>query len=286
MNLLDKLERRFGRFAIVGLMRYVVLIRLIGAAVGIIAPGVYEAFLCLDASAILHGQVWRLLTFVLYPELGSSAQLMNGGLLLNAFFLAIELWLYYWMGSTLERVWGSFRFNLFYFSGLILNIIAMFCLSLSVNQAAFLGLDCLDRSLFLGFAVVFPEAEVLLMFLIPVKVKWLGYVYGIYLTYQVFSYATVAPVRSVAIVVSMANFIIFYVLYRRNQRGGGMRQRRKKRELYRQIHVQQSGTRHRCAICNRTEEDDENLEFRYCSKCAGNREYCQDHLFTHEHVKF
>ena len=43
-------------------------------------------------------------------------------------------------------------------------------------------------------------------------------------------------------------------------------------------------THHKCAVCGRTEKDDPNLEFRYCSKCEGNLEYCMDHLYTHKHV--
>ena len=62
------------------------------------------------------------------------------------------------------------------------------------------------------------------------------------------------------------------------------RQYRQQVNRARQNQTYQNGARHKCAVCGRTELDDPNLTFRYCSKCSGNKEYCQDHLFTHKHM--
>ncbi|NMB44220.1 MAG: rhomboid family intramembrane serine protease, partial [Clostridiales bacterium] len=119
MKLLDKLERRFGKYAINNLIFYVIILYVLGFVISTISPGLYRQFLMLDVEKVLQGQVWRLFTFIIQPT-GNS----------NVFFLFIELYLYYMIGNALENVWGSFRFNLYYFSGVIFNIIAIFVLYL------------------------------------------------------------------------------------------------------------------------------------------------------------
>ena len=97
--------------------------------------------------------------------------------------------------------------------------------------------------------------------------------------------------NAVAAAVSILNFVIFF-LGSRHMRPYSPKQMKRKREYQhkmrraeRPVNQYPGGAKHKCAVCGRTELDDPNLEFRYCSKCNGNYEYCQDHLFTHEHVK-
>ena len=123
------------------------------------------------------------------------------------------------------------------------------------------------------------------MFVIPIKMKWIGIAYGVFLGYElVVNILAGAYPTVVMIVMSLLNFIIFFFTSRKKVRI--TRKQMKQRVVYRaKVNRANANTRHKCAICGRTEADGENLEFRYCSKCEGNYEYCQDHLFTHTHVK-
>ena len=139
----------------------------------------------------------------------------------------------------------------------------------------------INMSIFLAYAATFPEMQVLLMFIIPIKVKWLGIVYGAML---VFECLTGGIVTWFVIGSSLLNFLVFF-LTSRNHIHMSPRQMKRRQEFKRQTHSAPGITKHKCAVCGRTEKDDPTLEFRFCSKCYGNYEYCQYHLYTHEHIK-
>jgi hypothetical protein len=141
----------------------------------------------------------------------------------------------------------------------------------------------LNESLFLAFACTFPEMQFLLIF-IPIRAKYLGMMYGALLVY---SFLTGGIIAKIEIVVSMLNFIIFFFSTRNFKRYSPheIHRRQQFKSQMRQPRPGSGITKHKCAICGRTELDDPNLEFRFCSKCDGNYEYCSDHLFTHQHVK-
>ena len=138
-------------------------------------------------------------------------------------------------------------------------------------------------SIFLAFALTYPDMEVMLYFLIPIKMKWMGLVYGFFI---VLSMVQGNWADRISIVMSLLNFVIFFLMSR-NIRRFSPKEVHRRNEFKRNVQkVQPKGmARHKCAICGRTEEDGAHLEFRFCSKCEGNYEYCQDHLFTHQHVK-
>lgn len=280
---LNRLERKFGRYSIIGLMKYIVIIDLIGAILGIINPMIYYQYLSLDFGEILHGQVWRLITFIFAPSLTSQSFLNP----INVLFFAINVYLYYWIGNSLENAWGSFRFNLYYLSGILLDILASAVIYIAWGQSLASGLGYINQALFLAFAVLYPNVQLLLFFIIPVKVKWLGILYGALLGYNIVRYVALGQFPlALALFVAVANFIIFF-LSSRNYRRVSPKEQRRKMQFKREVHAASNhgGSRHKCAICGRTEQDDESLEFRFCSKCDGNYEYCNEHLFTHEHVK-
>ena len=295
MNLINKMERKFGKYAIHNLMYYVIILQIAGIVLLNFAPQFTAKYLMLDISKVLEGQVWRLITFAIIDT--TSGSLTNP---INILFLAITLYLYYMIGRSLENVWGAFKFNLYYLSGIILNIIAAFILYFvfkdvySVGIYPF-GLYYVNMSLFLTFACVFPDMELLYMFLIPLKMKWFGILYGIFIGKDIVEciyYALTTAGndslyygRAAAIVVALLNFIILFLASRRNYRRISPQRVMRKQQYKQQVKDARSVTRHRCAVCGRTEQDDPMLEFRYCSKCDGNYEYCMEHLFTHEHVK-
>ena len=112
MNWISKLERKFGKYAIPNLMNYIIILYIFGFVLDTFAYGFYEQYLALDAYAILHGQVWRIFTFIIQPP--ST----------NLIFVVFTMYLYYMIGRTLEYVWGTFRFNLYYFMGVAFHILA------------------------------------------------------------------------------------------------------------------------------------------------------------------
>lgn len=299
MNLLYKADRKFGRYAIKNLMKYIVVLYIAGFAMNLIMPSFYYEWLMLDIDKLLQGQVWRLLTFLIQPPDS------------NILFLLISVYLYYMIGNSLENAWGSFVFNLYFLSGILFNILAVVIIYITTKAATGVGysypisIGYINQSLFFAFAALFPNIQFMLFFVIPVKVKYLAWIYAAIMGYQIFSsirFGIIAEDISyigigIGILVAMANFLIFFLMTRNYKKIAPSQMRRKvqfKRSMQtaerESTHtVTRDGrnviTRHKCAICGRTEMDDENLEFRFCSKCNGNYEYCSDHLFSHEHVK-
>ena len=150
----------------------------------------------------------------------------------------------------------------------------------------------ISLSIFLGFAISFPDMQVLLYFIIPIKIKWLAY-----LDVALLAYSMITSILSgnwagcVVILCSLANVLVFFLMTRKGKHNS-FRQNRRRKEFKKAVSRGEAEyrnlngiTKHKCAICGRTEKDDPNLEFRFCSRCNGNYEYCQDHLFTHEHVR-
>lgn len=190
-------------------------------------------------------------------------------------------------------------------SGFLFNIIAALILYLSPLHVSNYdsGMQYIYWSMFFAFALMNPDMEFLLYAVLPIKVKWLALLDAVYMVYQIINslylgfrtlaqgasviYTTTAGAYfsiAIAIIVAMANFLIYFFATRQSPRAR-MHQKRRKRSFERQTNQYANGARHRCAVCGRTELDDDSLDFRYCSKCDGNYEYCSDHLFTHQHVK-
>jgi len=281
LNWLDKLERKLGRFAIPNLTVYLLAGYVIGFGVMYLMPDLL-GWLTLEPALIVRGQVWRLVSWVLIPPTRYPISLL---------FLIL---LYYSLGTALERTWGTFRYNVYIFSGLIFTVLGVFILyavyffgfhvELPLSLAGMVSTNYITMSIFLAFAAIYPEMEVYLYFILPIKMKWMALVYAAMALYY---FIRGGIVTRVAIGASLLNFVIFF-LSSRNMRRFSPKERVRKAKFKRQSapHMHYSnGAKHRCAVCGRTELDDPCLEFRFCSKCNGNYEYCQDHLFTHEHVK-
>lgn len=276
MKLLNKLEKKLGRFAVHDLINYVIVLYALGTFLGMIDIGIYYNYFMLDIGKVLQGQVWRLFTFILKPNLFRSP--------FDMIFFVFALYFYYLAGHSLENAWGAFRFNLYLLSGFLLTIIAAFILYFA-GMPYYAGLEYIYQSMFFAFAVLYPNMKFLVSFIIPIKVKWLAYLDGIYLIYNIYVYCRSGLYSGViAIVVALANFLIFYFMTR-NYKKLSPKTHKRKMMYKKQVYETSIGARHKCAVCGRTEEDNEQLEFRFCSKCEGNYEYCIEHLFTHEHVR-
>lgn len=291
MNWIDKLERKFGRFGIQNLTMYIIICYVVGYFLTYLNPSLM-AMMSLDVTKILHGQIWRLVTWVIYPP-------STGNFLL---FVISILFFYYPIGTSLERTWGTFRYTLYIFSGLLFTVIAAALLyavtggyvtvgGMMLPYGSIFTTYYISLSIFLAYAVTYPDLQLLLMFVIPIKMKWMAFVYGLFIAWDIVSYLRVGLwVGVVPIVASLLNFVIFYFstrdMNRYNPKEIHRRQQFKKAMAPTRTGYGPDGiAKHKCAICGRTEKDDPNLEFRFCSKCKGNYEYCQDHLFTHKHVQ-
>lgn len=281
LNWLDKLERKLGRFAIPNLTVYLLVGYVIGFGIVNLMRDMV-GYLTLEPALILRGQVWRLISWVLIPPTDN---------LISLVFLVL---LYYSLGTALERTWGSFRYNVYIFSGLLFTVLAVFGLyafyyfrygvEVPLSAVGLIGTNYITLSIFLAFAVIYPDMEVMLYFILPIKMKWMALVYVVLAGYDFINGGI--GIR-VAIGASLLNFVIFF-LSTRNYKRFGPREQARKAKFKKQSSPHMTytnGAHHRCAVCGRTELDDPCLEFRFCSKCNGNYEYCQDHLFTHEHVK-
>ena len=293
MNQHNGLRRKLEKYAIPNLTLYLIICYGIGYLMQYLVPAGYQ-YLMLDPFLVLKGQVWRLVTWILIPPDSS-----------NIFFVLITLYLYYSLGGLLERIWGTYKYNVYLFSGLLFTILGAFVLCgysvlMGAQPTMYTGLYLLNNgsavyfgqfstyyinmSIFLACAASIPDVQGLLMFLVPIKVKWLGIVYGIILLVNCIQGGIATWI---VVIFSLLNFLVFF-LRSKGKMHLSVGQIKRQQEFHQKMRSagQTKGiTRHKCAVCGRTELDGDDLEFRFCSKCNGNYEYCQYHLFTHEHVK-
>ena len=275
MKFFDKMEQKFGKFAIRNLMVYLLLFYLAGFILQLTNPGFYWSHLCLNMERIFAGEVWRLITFIVYPP--SSSIL----------WFLLEMFILYSLGTNLERLWGRFYFNLYIFIGLFATVLASLLVYVIGHRVLLLTADNLYLSLLLAFGITVPDMQFYIYFVLPVKAKYLVIFYAALMVYQAITGDWAVRVSLLA---SVANFLIFFFLIRRpaqrvKQTVRRMEFARKVKEGERKAQTfHPTGVRHICAVCGRTNVSHPELEFRFCSKCAGNREYCMDHLYTHVHT--
>ena len=222
---LNKLNRAIDRFCILhpnfgipNLMLYVVIGNVVLGLLSNFSTGNFLGFFAYTLDGLLHGQIWRLITFVLIPESSSP------------FYLLITCYFYYWIGSTLERQWGTAKFTTYYLSGMLLTVIGASIVSLITGYSIpVYSANYVNFAMFMAFALLYPDTR---------------------------------------------------------------HQSRQASHFHNTVHAQQrqeqyqqqtQGFRHKCAVCGRTDVTNPELQFRYCSKCAGYHCFCSDHIFNHVH---
>ena len=299
-NRLYKWERKYGKYAISNLTVYLLVGWAIGYAVEIINADFLE-YLTLDPYAILHGQIWRLFTWLIMPPSN-----------INFIFLIFMFLLYYSLGTALEQYWGKFFYNVYIFSGMLFTMICAFIayfvllfpkmrlddpeIGNLLSQYAGMIVGSMFSTyyilstIFFAYAALAPNQQLYLYMILPVKIKWIAWLDAAQILYHFIIVGRLEGPQVLAyricIIMSLLNFIIYFLatrkLYRFNPKH--VKQKVKFNQSMRQAQPAAGQPIHKCTVCGRTELDDENLTFRYCSKCNGNHEYCQDHLFTHEHI--
>ena len=274
---LDRFCYDHPNFGLSELMKYIAIGNVVVFVLDIFTRGYATWALMFSPSAVLHGQVWRLLSFVFIPVTSFDASRP-----LTILWFVMGTYFYYFLGTALERRWGTARFNVFYFTGVVLNLILGFVFNSSVSMTY------ANLSMFYAIASLYPDMQVLLWGIIPLKAKWLAWLDAALLAFNFISYlAQGAWPYAMLIVVSILNYLIFFwsdLMYyvRRQKRCTSRGAMNFKRAA--EAKKQQTGYLHKCAVCGRTDTDYPNLEFRYCSKCVGNYCYCMDHINNHVHI--
>ena len=267
MRLLDKLERKFGKFAIKGLMMYIVVLNMVVFLLNLFGGDLFQESIILKLvlipEKVLEGEVWRLITFIFVPPE------------LDPLFIIFALILLYNYGIGLEEEWGSFRLNVYYFIG-VLGII----IGAMITGFPYIGPHFLNLSLMFAFARIYPHYTINLFFVIPVKIKYIAWV-GWFSIGMAFIFGPISI--KIAVGAAVANYFIFFgkeILFRSRVRSGSV----VRKAVYNQ-NLKMKDSMHRCTVCGITEKDDPQMDFRYCSTCEGDYEYCIEHLKNHEHVK-
>lgn len=260
MRFIDRLDRLVAKFAIRDLMKYIMLGSFGVFIMDMVSNNLMTQLLSFSRALIMQGQIWRVITFIFIPGSGSL-------------FVLISLFFYYYIGRMLEMAWGTTRFNTYYFMGLFFTILVGFFVGYTTTTY-------LNMTLFLAYATTFPESQVNIYFVLPVKVKYLGFLYAATVLFQ---FITAGWLVRIIILVSLLNFLVFFAPgFLKNRK-----RRTKTQQMRRNIEsakiASKVSTIHKCTTCGVTERDDPNMEFRYCTKCEGNYEYCEKHIRNHEH---
>ena len=309
---MGKLRRKFDRFCfnhrskgIPNLMLFVA----IGSAVTTMMAQlgytyIYE-MLRFDYIRILKGEVWRLVTYVFTTES-------------NILSALITAYCYYFLGRAVESAMGTFKFNLYYFSSILLMDIFLMAVgsertyifpwgltSITYRYALLAG-PFLHLSLVLCFATLYPDSQFLLFFIIPIRAWVLALLYIIFLVFNIaiFVHRDLLFPHYLFPLIPILNYVLFFgkdclniipgAWKYKGNRPKTVRHTPPKKESRQQSgsipfdRGAQKGTQsytHRCTVCGRTDATNPELEFRYCSKCSGYICYCQDHISNHTHVQ-
>ena len=277
-KLIDSIDRfcaRHPNFAIPGLMRYI-----IGSNIAIYLLQMFAGsgtlnFLALEPAAILRGELWRVVTYIVFPT--------GGGI-----WLLISCMFYYWLGGSLERIWGSAKFTIYYFSGTLLTALGTILVYLIDGiPLRICGADYVNSAMFFAYALYNGEAMVRLFMIIPLKMKWVAWFEGAMYLVNALMYISQGMLGMAMLpAVALMNLFVFFSpeLYRRadyvkaKHRPEAIQFRKAVKEQQKQ-----RGYHHKCTVCGKTDTEYPNLQFRYCSKCAGYHCYCEEHIFNHVH---
>ena len=208
MSILDRLERKLGRYAVPNLMKYICVMYALGFLIQILAPEFYYYYLDLDPEAILHGHIWRVLSFLIYYPASDGFS--------SIFWAIIGIMVYYSIGRTLEYLWGNFRYNFFFFSGVILYNVAGILIFLFTGISLQLNPTYMGFSIFLAYALTLPDTVFYLYFFIPIKAKYLAALETLLYLYLL----VVSPSLGgkLSIVLSFANVLLFFFLMNQGKR--------------------------------------------------------------------
>ncbi|HWB54213.1 MAG TPA: hypothetical protein VG722_08470 [Tepidisphaeraceae bacterium] len=258
MNFLSRLERRLGWLAIHNITVIIVFGQACAFLLYMVRPQILFA-MALIPSLVMRGEVWRLFSFIFFPPSTN---------LLFAFF---DLYFLYFMGQALEANWGAFRYNVYLLIAYVMTVAAAFVQPDMGATNIYIG-----GSVFLAFAYLYPDFEILLFLILPIKAKWAAWAtWALYL----YSFVMGDIQTKLIIVASVLNFLLFF--------GFDIIQHVRTGHRRLKTHVAKVQDRdkpfHVCAVCGKTDKTHPKMDFRYCPMCVGSWGYCPEHLLNHEH---
>ena len=279
LTLLDRLQRRFGRFAIPNLTMFLIAGQAALYIASLLPQGVSLDRVALDPAKVMQGEVWRLVTFLFTPP-------ATGPLFVLFYFMLFHLF-----GTTLEQQWGVFKYNLFLFVGWIANVAAAFAGYAILRQQWWFGDNnqllqlvsitasnaFLYGSLFLAFARLYPDFTLNLFFVLPIRIKWLALLAWLGYGYMLIRGDWMARMLIIATVLN-------YLLFFGPEHWRELRQGQRRRSFQATAKRVTGPAKHACVVCGLSSEESPRTLFRYCSKCSGQRCYCPEHIRDHEHV--
>lgn len=259
MRLLDRLERKFRPYAVPNLTLVIIIGQVLAYILNQSNPQILERMV-LVPRLVLEGEVWRLGTFCFVPPMT------------NLLFFFFAMMIFHMMGSALEQSWGTVRYNLFLMSGYIATVGVAFVYPDQMATNMFIG-----TSVFLAFAWLYPDYVFYIMFVLPVKVRWLALLTWIGLIYALI----VGEMETrLFVLAGVANFLLFFgpeIIQRTRSKGRRIQHKA-------QASADAKKPKHECVVCGVTDKTDPTIEFRYCSKCEGALCYCENHIRDHAHV--
>ena len=280
---IDRFCSRHPGFGIPNLMLYIGVGQVIVWLLELLFP-VMSFWLPLYAPLVLQGQIWRLITFVFIPK---SA---------NPFYLLLGCYFYFWIGQMLEREWGTAKFSLFYLCGVVLTAVYGMAAGLLTNYGfvySFANIYYVNLSIFLIIATYYGEMQVLLFFVVPVKMKWMAIVDIVLVLIEAFpAFRAGLWVVGLAFIPSVVNYFIFtwpvwsmkLGIVRRQADPQVINFKRAQRQIQKKA-KETGGYLHKCALCGVTDAIEPDMQFRYCSKCDGYYCYCANHINNHIHIR-
>ena len=278
-RMIEKFCWEHPRFGIPRLMLYIVIGNVLVWLFGVMdGTGTLYSLLYFDPAMFCRGQVWRIVTFMLVPEVD------------GALWLLISMYFYYFIGTSLEREWGTGKFTVYYFSGILLTVLYSLVFYWITGNRILVSASYVNLSMFLAFATLWPEQRVLLFYIIPVKMKYLAWVDAFFFAVSVILYIAEGRIGLALVpIVAMAGYLLFFGEWlfsfispkRAGQKAKTIRFKQAAKKV--QQEQQARGYTRKCAVCGRTDAEHPDLEFRYCSRCAGYHCFCTEHINNHIH---
>lgn len=268
-------------FSIPGLMKYIAAGNVIVYLLTLLSNGAFAQLVTFVPQRIFQGEVWRLVSFVFVP------------MAFEPIYFILSVMLYYFLGSQLEQAWGSTRFTVYYVFGVVLTALTglLMFLSPSLRGHGVVNMHYVNMSLLLAFSTLYPEAQFLVLYIIPIKAKWLAWFDAALIIFDIFSCLGQGQyLLALVPVVALLNYLLFF--WDDLMEAAGRKAKHRSVANHRTIdlktarkQMEKQGYLHKCAVCGVTDRDNPNMEFRYCSKCNGYYCYCAEHINSHVHVQ-
>lgn len=268
-------------FSIPGLMKYIAIGNVAVWLLNLVSNGTFVYLVTFIPERIFRGEIWRLITFVFVP--------MD----FSPLYFVLSVMLFYFLGTQLENAWGSTRFTVYYTMGVVLTMIAglLTYLSPALRGYGVVNMYYVNMSLFFAFATLYPDAQFLVLYIIPVKAKWLAWFDAALFAFDIFSRIGAGQyLLALVPVVAVLNYFLFF--WDDLMEAGKFRAKHRSAAAHRTIdlktarkQMEKQGYLHKCAVCGVTDNDNPQMEFRYCSKCNGYYCYCAEHINSHIHVQ-